>query len=170
MREVGTPARVSWSAMASEESPCCACLSWARGGCSSGAGPGRPRQLPACQGRSRRGGALQWRPQTHSPPAGCAPPTAHSPPARWVPMSLKLAIYDFLLDPMCGSGGTALAALMEGRAAVAIDRSPAATFITKNHCTPVYVDALHKAFAELKAKVKPEIDWLYATRCDRCGG
>src|SRR5260221_1929848 len=108
---------------------------WARGGCSSGAGPGRPRQLPACQGRSRRGGALQWRPQTHSPPAGCAPPTAHSPPARWVPMSLKPAIYDFLLDPMCGSGGTALAALMEGRTAIAIDRSPAATFITKNYCT-----------------------------------
>src|SRR5260221_12924152 len=104
MREVGTPARVSWSAMASEESPCCACLSWARGGCSAGAGPGRPRQLPACQGRSRRGGALQWRPQTHSPPAGCAPPTAHSPPARWVPMSLKPAIYDFLLDPACGTG------------------------------------------------------------------
>jgi len=76
---------------------------WARGGCSSGAGPGRPRQLPACQGRSRRGGALQWRPQTHSPPAGCAPLTAHSPPARWVPMSLKPAIYDFLTDPRYGS-------------------------------------------------------------------
>src|SRR5713101_5683991 len=78
---------------------------WARGGCSSGAGPGRPRQLPACQGRSRRGGALQWRPQTHSSPAGCAPPTAHSPPARWVPMSLKPAIYDFLREPACGTGG-----------------------------------------------------------------
>src|SRR5258706_4719574 len=44
------------------------------------------------------GRALQWRPQTHSPPAGCAPLTAHSPPARWVPMSLKPAIYDFLTD------------------------------------------------------------------------
>ncbi len=35
---------------------------------------------------------------------------------------------DLVLDPFCGSGGTALAALMEGRKAVAIDRSPAATF------------------------------------------
>jgi len=77
---------------------------------------------------------------------------------------------DLVLDPFCGSGGTALAALMEGRKAVAIDRSPAATFITKNYCTPVDLDAAKAAFEELKKKVKPEIDWLYETRCDRCGG
>jgi DNA modification methylase len=77
---------------------------------------------------------------------------------------------DLVLDPFCGSGGTALAALMEGRKAIAIDRSPAATFITKNYCTPVDVHELQKAFEELKRKVKPEIDWLYETRCDRCGG
>lgn len=77
---------------------------------------------------------------------------------------------DLVLDPFCGSGGTALAALMEGRAAIAIDLSPAATFITKNYCTPVDVDDLQRAFEELKAKVKPEMDWLYETRCDRCDG
>ncbi len=77
---------------------------------------------------------------------------------------------DLVLDPFCGSGGTALAALMEGRAAIAIDLSPAATFITKNYCTPVDVDELQRAFEELKAKVKPEMDWLYETRCDRCDG
>src|SRR6266567_2097361 len=77
---------------------------------------------------------------------------------------------DLVLDPFCGSGGTALAALMTGRKAVAIDRSPAATFITKNYCTPVDVIALQRAFEELKQKVKPEIDWLYETRCDRCHG
>ena len=77
---------------------------------------------------------------------------------------------DLVLDPMCGSGGTALAALMEGRKAIAIDRSPAATFITKNYCTPVDVDELQRAFEELKNTVKPEIDWLYETRCNRCGG
>ena len=38
---------------------------------------------------------------------------------------------DLVLDPFCGSGGTALAALMEGRKAIAIDRSPAATKIQK---------------------------------------
>jgi len=77
---------------------------------------------------------------------------------------------DLVLDPFCGSGSTALAALMEGRKAIAIDRSPAATFITKNYCTPVDVEALQAAFESLQAKVKPEIDWLYETRCDRCGG
>ncbi len=77
---------------------------------------------------------------------------------------------DLVLDPFCGSGGTALAALIEGRAAVAIDLSPAATFITKNYCTPVDVDELQRTFEELKRKVKPEMDWLYETRCDRCDG
>jgi len=77
---------------------------------------------------------------------------------------------DLVLDPFCGSGGTALAALMEGRKAIAIDRSPAATFITKNYCTPVNVNELQDAFEELKRKVKPEIDWLYETKCDRCDG
>ncbi len=77
---------------------------------------------------------------------------------------------DLVLDPFCGSGGTALAALMEGRAAIASDLSPAATFITKNYCTPVDVDELQRAFEELQRKVKPEMDWLYETRCDRCDG
>jgi len=77
---------------------------------------------------------------------------------------------DIVLDPFCGSGGTALVALMEGRAAIAIDLSPAATFITKNYCTPVDVDELQRAFGELKAEVEPELDWLYETRCDRCDG
>lgn len=77
---------------------------------------------------------------------------------------------DLVLDPFCGSGGTALAALMDGRKAIAIDRSPAATFITKNYCTPVDINELMQAFEELKAKVKPEIEWLYETRCDRCDG
>ncbi|MBM4461409.1 MAG: hypothetical protein FJ011_27240 [Chloroflexi bacterium] len=77
---------------------------------------------------------------------------------------------DLVLDPFCGSGGTALAALMGGRAAIAIDLSPAATFITKNYCTPVDVDELGRAFEALQERVKPEMDWLYATRCDRCDG
>lgn len=77
---------------------------------------------------------------------------------------------DLVLDPFCGSGSTALAALIDGRAAIVIDRSPAATYITKNYCTPVDVNKLMNAFEELNAKVKPELDWLYETSCDRCGG
>lgn len=77
---------------------------------------------------------------------------------------------DLVLDPFCGSGSTALAAILEGRAAIAIDRSPAAAFITKNYCTPVNVDEVHGAFEELQKIVKPEIDWLYETRCEKCSG
>ena len=77
---------------------------------------------------------------------------------------------DMVLDPFCGSGSTALAALMEGRAVIAIDLSPAATFIAKNYCTPVDPEELQRAFEELERRVKPEMDWLYETRCDRCDG
>ncbi len=38
---------------------------------------------------------------------------------------------ELVLDPFCGSGGTALAAMLEGRTAIALDRSPAAVFIAK---------------------------------------
>ena len=75
---------------------------------------------------------------------------------------------DLVLDPMCGSGSTALAALIEGCAVVAIDLSPAATFITKGYCTPVDGDLLQHAFERLRSRVKREMDWLYETRCDRC--
>lgn len=77
---------------------------------------------------------------------------------------------DIVLDPFCGSGSTAFAALIDGRSAIAIDRSPAATFITKNYCTPTNVRALKFAFEKLQEKIKPEMDWLYQTKCDRCGG
>ena len=77
---------------------------------------------------------------------------------------------DLVLDPFSGSGGTAVAALIEGRKAIAIDRSPAATFITKNYCTPVDVESLRSTFKELRHKVQGEIERLYETRCDRCGG
>ncbi len=77
---------------------------------------------------------------------------------------------DLVLDPFCGSGGTAVSALLDGRKAIAIDRSPAATFIAKNHCTPVDPDELRSAFQRVRQAVQKEIEWLYGTRCDRCGG
>ena len=77
---------------------------------------------------------------------------------------------DLVLDPFCGSGGTALAALLEGRKAVALDRSPAATFIANNYCAPADPATLDQAFRDLLAAVQPDLDWLYETRCDRCGG
>ena len=77
---------------------------------------------------------------------------------------------EIVLDPFCGSGGTVLASLIEGRKSIAIDRSPIAAFVTKNYCTPVSPDALRNAFHELSIHLASEIAWLYSTRCDRCGG
>ena len=77
---------------------------------------------------------------------------------------------ELVLDPFCGSGGTALAAMLEGRTAIALDRSPAAVFIARNYCTAIDPDELQRAAKELMAAARPELDWLYETRCDRCGG
>ncbi len=77
---------------------------------------------------------------------------------------------DLVLDPFCGSGSTALAVLLEGRRAIAVDRSPAATFITANYCTPVDLATVEAAFAEVMGTLAAEVGWLYETRCDRCGG
>ena len=77
---------------------------------------------------------------------------------------------DIVLDPMCGSGSTALATLMAGRKAVAVDYSPAATFITRNYCTPVSLAVFESAYSRLERSVKDTMEWLYRSACDRCGG
>ncbi|HOQ42999.1 MAG TPA: DNA methyltransferase [Smithellaceae bacterium] len=77
---------------------------------------------------------------------------------------------DLVLDLFCGSGGTAMAAIMEGRKAIGIDISPAATFISAGYCTPIDVDQLHKRFKETIAPLlnEPQLN-PYLTTCVRCG-
>jgi hypothetical protein len=95
----------------------------------------------------------------------------------------------FLLDCFSGSGMTGVAAMMEDRPCLLIDTSPAAVFISHCYTHPVGRDRLQTAFdqmladeypGELKTKLRSitgveirnlseELDWLYATRCDRCG-
>jgi len=77
---------------------------------------------------------------------------------------------DLVLDPFCGSGMTGVACLASARHALLNDLSPAATHIAYNFCTPVDTRALRREFARIKAAVKEELDWLYSTSCDRCGG
>jgi 16S rRNA G966 N2-methylase RsmD len=77
---------------------------------------------------------------------------------------------DLVLDPFGGSGGTALAALMNGRKALAIDASPAATFITRFYVSECDPDDLESRFREMCAKVAGEMEYLYGTICHRCGG
>jgi len=75
---------------------------------------------------------------------------------------------DLVLDPFCGSGSTSLAALVQGRKAVAIDASPAATFITRfylSRCDPADLAA---RFERMCAAVGEEMQYLYGTICHRC--
>lgn len=77
---------------------------------------------------------------------------------------------DIILDSFCGSGSTALASLAENRTAIAIDISPAATFITQNYCTPLDIVKAEDSIEKLKQQVTKEVGWLYNTKCDRCDG
>nr|MBI9047569.1 hypothetical protein [Anaerolineaceae bacterium] len=77
---------------------------------------------------------------------------------------------DIIFDPFSGSGGTSLAALLIGRNAIAIDVSPAATFITKNYASTINHDELFRSYSDLMINIEKDIDWLYGTKCDRCDG
>jgi len=77
---------------------------------------------------------------------------------------------DLVFDPFCGSGTTALAALLENRKALAIDLSPAATFISKIYCSLIPPEKLQRGYERVVSHILPITDWLYETRCDRCGG
>ncbi len=77
---------------------------------------------------------------------------------------------DVVLDPFAGSGSTALAALQENRHAIAVDASPAATFIARYYLAPVEPADLRKRFEGMVETVREEMAWLYGTTCHRCGG
>lgn len=76
---------------------------------------------------------------------------------------------DIVLDPFCGSGMTGVAALLTGRNAILIDLSPSATFIAKNYTTPINPEEFKKAVSEIRERVREEMEWLYETKCRRCG-
>lgn len=71
---------------------------------------------------------------------------------------------DLVLDPFAGAGGTALCALRRGCSAIAIDRSPAASFITRYYCTPVDLQQFQEAFEEVMEAIRPTFEWLYEAR------
>jgi 16S rRNA G966 N2-methylase RsmD len=77
---------------------------------------------------------------------------------------------DLILDPFCGSGTTGLAAALDGRAAVLIDASPSAALLSHFCCAAALPGEVDEACARLLGASGEEVDALFATRCDRCGG
>jgi len=77
---------------------------------------------------------------------------------------------DLVLDPFCGSGSTAVAAVAAGRWAVAIDASPAATFISRFYLAESDVHDLRRRFASMLETARCDLERLYRTVCHRCGG
>jgi SAM-dependent methyltransferase len=75
---------------------------------------------------------------------------------------------DLVLDPFCGSGSTALAALLEERSCVAVDISPAATFITRGYVTPVPVSQFDRAAEALLASIADDEREIYGIDCPTC--
>ncbi len=77
---------------------------------------------------------------------------------------------EIVLDPFCGSGITAIEAILSGRRTIALDLNPMATFITRMSLTPVDLKSVEEAFFKFRRTVKPQIDCLYETKCSTCGG
>lgn len=76
---------------------------------------------------------------------------------------------DLVLDPFCGSGMTGVAALRLDRIPILVDLCPSATFIAYNYCTPVDIKKFELEAKNLLNQIREEIDWLYETRCRKCG-
>ncbi len=109
----------------------------------------------------------------------------HYLPEKYYPRGTGL-----VLDCFSGSGMTGVAAMMEDRPCVLIDASPAAAFISHCYTHPMDPEALSAAYDrtmtqdypdDLRRKLhriarreisnlEQELDWIYETRCDRCGG
>lgn len=75
---------------------------------------------------------------------------------------------DLVLDPMCGSGSTAIAALLKKRKCIAFDGSSAAAFIAKNYILPLNHGRLAEEFEKIKHKIAHRINSLYLVTCS-CG-
>ncbi|MDP4280446.1 MAG: DNA methyltransferase [Dehalococcoides mccartyi] len=77
---------------------------------------------------------------------------------------------DLVLDTFCGSGGTAVAALMEGRKAVAIDLDPSATHITAGSVAIISPETVRKAIEQVLLKTADIARNLYEIQCPHCFG
>jgi len=74
---------------------------------------------------------------------------------------------DLVLDPMAGTGSTAIAALNAGRKAIISDASPAASFVAKGFLLPIEREPLLDTYYTVLNTITRPIHDLYSVPC-RC--
>ena len=75
---------------------------------------------------------------------------------------------DIVLDPFCGRGNPALAALMRGTRVISSDLNPMGVFLTKVLIRPISIPLLKSAFHDVEAMVSESILEIYSVRCPDC--
>ncbi len=75
---------------------------------------------------------------------------------------------DIILDPFCGGGNPAVAALIKGGRVIACDLNPMAVFLTKVLVRPINSATLKTAFEDVAALVSRSILEKYEIECPRC--
>lgn len=75
---------------------------------------------------------------------------------------------DIVLDPFCGSGNPAIAALIKGGRVIAGDLNPMAVFLTKVLIRPINLATLKSTFEDVAASVSHNILEKYEIRCPNC--
>lgn len=68
---------------------------------------------------------------------------------------------DVVLDPFSGSGGLILVAGLLGRAALGLDLSPAATFLSATLCAPPALSSFKYTFHLIMQDLRQSFGWLY---------
>jgi len=74
-----------------------------------------------------------------------------------------------VLDPFCGGGTPAVAALLREGRVIASDLNPMGVFLTKVLIRPISIASLVAAFDRVKEQVASKIAQAYAIKCPVCG-
>ena len=75
---------------------------------------------------------------------------------------------DIVMDPFCGGGNPAIAALLKGGRVIAGDLNPMAVFLTKVLIRPINLAILKSAFEDVATSVSHNILEKYEIKCPKC--
>ena len=74
-----------------------------------------------------------------------------------------------VLDPFCGAGTPAIAALIQGARVIAADLNPIGPFLTRVLARPLSIPLLKATFDQVTSALEASASSAYAIPCPRCG-